>query len=52
MVKNWLVGNARGDARLISTETKPIVSNTKMNGSDDPAGRQRNRRVEITINKG
>ncbi len=30
-------------------ETQPIASNTKPDGSDDPAGRQRNRRVEIVI---
>jgi outer membrane protein OmpA-like peptidoglycan-associated protein len=30
-------------------EKDPSVSNTKVNGSDDPAGRQLNRRVELTI---
>jgi outer membrane protein OmpA-like peptidoglycan-associated protein len=30
---------------------KPAVSNTKPDGSDDPAGRQKNRRVEIVIAK-
>jgi outer membrane protein OmpA-like peptidoglycan-associated protein len=30
---------------------KPAVSNTQADGSDDPAGRQKNRRVEIVINK-
>ncbi|MGH9778614.1 MAG: OmpA family protein [Candidatus Acidiferrales bacterium] len=30
-------------------ETQPIASNTKPDGNDDPAGRQRNRRVEIVI---
>ena len=30
-------------------ESQPIASNTKPDGSDDPAGRQRNRRVEIVI---
>ena len=28
---------------------EPLVSNTRPDGSDDPAGRQRNRRVEILI---
>jgi len=30
---------------------QPAVSNTKPDGSDDPAGRQKNRRVEIIISK-
>ncbi len=29
-------------------KTRPIVPNTKPNGADDPEGRQKNRRVEIT----
>jgi len=30
---------------------KPVAPNTKPDGSDDPDGRQKNRRVEITIKK-
>jgi outer membrane protein OmpA-like peptidoglycan-associated protein len=30
---------------------KPVVPNTRPDGSDDPDGRQKNRRVEITIKK-
>ncbi|MFN2517144.1 MAG: OmpA family protein [Pyrinomonadaceae bacterium] len=30
---------------------KPVASNTKPDGSDDPEGRQKNRRVEIILNK-
>lgn len=30
-------------------ETRPVVPNARRDGSDDPAGRQRNRRVEIHI---
>ncbi len=30
-------------------ETKPVAPNKKPNGTDDPAGRQLNRRVELTI---
>ena len=30
---------------------KPVAPNTKPDGSDDPEGRQKNRRVEITIKK-
>jgi outer membrane protein OmpA-like peptidoglycan-associated protein len=52
-VKNWLVQNAGVSASRITTrgfgETKPVAPNTNPNGSDNPAGRQKNRRVEITI---
>jgi outer membrane protein OmpA-like peptidoglycan-associated protein len=30
---------------------KPVASNTKRDGSDDPDGRQKNRRVEIVLKK-
>jgi len=30
---------------------KPIAPNTKPDGSDDPDGRQKNRRVELVIRK-
>ncbi len=32
-------------------KTKPIAPNTKPDGSDDPDGRAKNRRVEITVTK-
>lgn len=32
-------------------EKNPVAPNTKPDGSDDPAGRQRNRRVEIVVAK-
>jgi outer membrane protein OmpA-like peptidoglycan-associated protein len=52
-VKTWLVQNAGVSASRITTrgwgETKPVAPNTKPDGSDDPAGRQKNRRVDITI---
>jgi outer membrane protein OmpA-like peptidoglycan-associated protein len=52
-VKSWLVENAGVSASRITTrgwgETKPIAPNTKPDGSDDPAGRQKNRRVEVTL---
>jgi len=55
-VKDWLVRNAGANARFIMTkgwgESRPAVANTKPDGSDDPEGRQKNRRVEITIKKG
>ena len=52
-VKSWLV--AHGVSNPITArgfgDTKPIVPNKKPNGSDDPEGRQKNRRVEITLHK-
>jgi outer membrane protein OmpA-like peptidoglycan-associated protein len=55
-VKDWLVENAGADGTRIETkglgETKPAVPNEKADGSDDPDGRQQNRRVEITIKTG
>jgi outer membrane protein OmpA-like peptidoglycan-associated protein len=33
-------------------ETQPVAPNTKTDGSDDPEGRQKNRRVEIVVKKG
>ena len=52
-VKKWLVENAGADAGHIKTkgwgEAKPVAPNEKPDGSDDPDGRQKNRRVEITI---
>jgi outer membrane protein OmpA-like peptidoglycan-associated protein len=52
-VKTYLVQNfqVNGD-RLASKgfgKTQPIASNTKSDGSDDPEGRQKNRRVEVII---
>lgn len=52
-VKHWLVGSTGG----ASFETKgwgaskPVAPNRKPDGSDDPEGRQKNRRVEITVRK-
>jgi outer membrane protein OmpA-like peptidoglycan-associated protein len=55
-VKNWLVQNAGVSAPRITThgfgETKPAAPNANPNGSDNAAGRQKNRRVEITIRTG
>ena len=33
-------------------ESQPVAANSKPNGSDDPGGRQKNRRVEIVIQQG
>jgi photosystem I P700 chlorophyll a apoprotein A2 len=55
-VKNWLVQNAGASSPRITTrgfgETKPVAPNKKPDGSDNPEGRQKNRRVEITIRTG
>jgi photosystem I P700 chlorophyll a apoprotein A2 len=52
-VKNWLVQNASISGSRITTqgwgETKPVAPNKKPDGSDDPEGRQKNRRVEIVL---
>jgi len=54
-VKDWLVKNAALDAGIMKTEgwgeTKPVAPNTNPDGSDNPEGRQKNRRVEILIKK-
>ncbi len=54
-VKGWLARDAGIDAGRISTygrgETRPVAPNAKPDGSDDPEGRQKNRRVEITLKK-
>lgn len=52
-VKTWLAG--RGASNQMNTQgfgdTKPVAPNTKPDGSDDPNGREKNRRVEITLKK-
>lgn len=53
-VRSWLARQGIEHARLIAVgmgASKPIAPNTKAGGGDDAAGRQRNRRVEITISK-
>ncbi|MCU1348922.1 MAG: putative lipoprotein [Acidobacteria bacterium] len=53
-VKHWLTNHGLAAVRF-STEgfgaTKPVAPNQKPDGSDDPVGRQKNRRVEIVIQK-
>jgi outer membrane protein OmpA-like peptidoglycan-associated protein len=52
-VKNWLVQNAGVQGSRVTTkgwgETKPVAPNKNPNGIDNPAGRQKNRRVELTL---
>jgi outer membrane protein OmpA-like peptidoglycan-associated protein len=54
-VKDWLVKKKRIPKSIITTrgfgETKPVAPNTNPDGSDNPQGRQQNRRVEITVEK-
>ena len=54
-VRRWLV-EREGLANLKFkiegfAATRPVVPNTKPDGSDDPDGRQKNRRVEIVFGK-
>ncbi|MDO4694284.1 MAG: OmpA family protein [Eikenella sp.] len=52
-VKNWLI--AQGLQQNYQTEGKgaanPVAPNTHADGSDNPEGRAKNRRVEIVVNK-
>ena len=52
-VKTWLVGHGASNQMITHGfgDTKPVAPNIKPNGSDDPEGRQKNRRVEITLRK-
>jgi outer membrane protein OmpA-like peptidoglycan-associated protein len=54
-VKDWLVNkeglkNLRFETRGFGAK-KPVAPNRKPDGSDDPEGRQKNRRVEIVVKK-
>lgn len=55
-VKTWLTTNAQVNAAKISTKgvgsSMPVAENTKPDGSDDPEGRAKNRRVEIVVHTG
>jgi outer membrane protein OmpA-like peptidoglycan-associated protein len=50
-VRQWL--GDHGISTIMTTrgwgKMKPVARNTKPDGSDDPVGRQKNRRVEITV---
>lgn len=54
-VKNWLIKNGNVNPDTLKTigygESKPVAPNTHEDGSDNPEGRQKNRRVEILIEK-
>jgi outer membrane protein OmpA-like peptidoglycan-associated protein len=52
-VKTYLVGHGTSSTRVTTVgwgERKPVAPNEQADGSDDPSGRQRNRRVEIVVN--
>ena len=53
-VKNWLVKNGAVGGSLVTkgfAETQPVAPNQNPDGSDNPEGRQKNRRVEIIVKK-
>lgn len=54
-VKSWLVQKGGVDGKRIKTKgwgkANPVAPNTNPDGSDNPEGRQKNRRVEITVKK-
>lgn len=52
-VREWLVKNAGQVRTRLETKgygkSRPVAPNTRADGSDDPQGRQKNRRVEIVV---
>ncbi len=54
-VKRWLVEKSGVTGEQLVTrglgEARPLMPNTKPDGSDNPEGRKKNRRVKITIRK-
>ena len=54
-VKSWLVQKGNVNGKQIKTKgwgkANPVAPNTNHDGSDNPDGRQKNRRVEITVKK-
>lgn len=54
-VKDWLVKKGGISGKIMTTkgwgEAKPVAPNENPDGSDNPEGRQKNRRVEITVKK-
>lgn len=54
-VKSWLMKHGGVGGERLGTrgfgKAKPVAPNTRPDGSDDPEGRQRNRRVEIVMCK-
>jgi len=54
-VAHWMIEHERLRGGDLATRgfgaTRFVAPNTKPDGGDDPAGRQKNRRVEIVIQK-
>lgn len=54
-VRKWLVKNSTISKKIIQAkgrgEIEPIAQNINKDGSDNPQGRQKNRRVEIIVKK-
>ena len=54
-VRDWLVKQGGVPAARLTARgfgmTRPVAPNTKPDGSDDPQGRQKNRRVEVRVTK-
>ncbi|PYQ54057.1 MAG: hypothetical protein DMF78_07545 [Acidobacteria bacterium] len=54
-VADWLAANAGVSADRLRARgfgrTRPVAPNTRPDGADDPAGRARNRRVEVVLVK-
>ena len=54
-VKTWLMTREKLKGTKFVTQgfgaKNPVAPNTKPDGSDDPTGRQKNRRVEIVFAK-
>jgi outer membrane protein OmpA-like peptidoglycan-associated protein len=51
-VRSYLIQQGVDSERISSAgfgKTRPVAPNTQVDGSDDPAGRQKNRRVEIVL---
>ncbi|HTJ29379.1 MAG TPA: OmpA family protein [Acidobacteriaceae bacterium] len=54
-VEDWMIRNAGFSARELDPRgygaERPVAANTKPDGTDNPEGRQRNRRVEIVVTR-
>ena len=54
-MKSWLTAHSQMAPERIAArglgKTKPLAHDTKPDGSDDPEGRAKNRRVEILVRK-
>jgi outer membrane protein OmpA-like peptidoglycan-associated protein len=54
-VRSWLAANEKMQPAMFNVQgfgaSRPVAANTRPDGSDDAAGRQKNRRVELIIAK-